>query len=145
MYVTCNIDHALSRLYSSAVFHNEFEEFSPPEITRRPVDDLVLQMKVRHVTEVHIISCNSLGIHTSVRLHSYICNWLFILFVLHISKNHFAVARSCICVCADIGSHQGDQLPFSHSTCRQDHCCKFLSHANMVAMCKCVPVTLYSL
>ena len=34
------------RLYSSAVFHNEFEQFSPPEITRRPVDDLVLQMKV---------------------------------------------------------------------------------------------------
>jgi ATP-dependent RNA helicase DHX37/DHR1 len=28
------------------VFHNEFEQFSPPEITRRPVDDLVLQMKV---------------------------------------------------------------------------------------------------
>ena len=34
------------RLYSSAIFHNEFEQFSPPEITRRPVDDLVLQMKV---------------------------------------------------------------------------------------------------
>ena len=34
------------RLYSSAVFNNEFEKFSPPEITRRPVDDLVLQMKV---------------------------------------------------------------------------------------------------
>ena len=34
------------RLYSSALFHNVFEEFSPPEITRRPVDDLVLQMKV---------------------------------------------------------------------------------------------------
>ena len=34
------------RLYSSAVFQNEFEEFSPPEIMRRPVDDLVLQMKV---------------------------------------------------------------------------------------------------
>lgn len=27
------------------MFHNEFEQFSPPEITRRPVDDLVLQMK----------------------------------------------------------------------------------------------------
>ena len=37
----------LSRLYSSSVFHNEFEEFSPPEMTRRPVDDLVLQMKAR--------------------------------------------------------------------------------------------------
>ena len=28
------------------MFNNEFEQFSPPEITRRPVDDLVLQMKV---------------------------------------------------------------------------------------------------
>ena len=37
---------SIFRLYSSAVFHNEFEQFSPPEITRRPVDDLVLQMKV---------------------------------------------------------------------------------------------------
>ena len=34
------------RLYSSAVFHNEFEQFSAPEISRRPVDDLMLQMKV---------------------------------------------------------------------------------------------------
>jgi HrpA-like RNA helicase len=34
-----------SRLFSSSVFHNEFEMFSPPEVTRRPVDDLVLQMK----------------------------------------------------------------------------------------------------
>lgn len=36
----------LSRLYSSAVFHNEFEQFSEPEVLRRPVDDLLLQMKV---------------------------------------------------------------------------------------------------
>ena len=35
-----------SRLYSSAVFHNDFEEFSEAEICRRPVDDLLLQMKV---------------------------------------------------------------------------------------------------
>ena len=34
------------RLYSSAVFNHDFPQFSPPEITRRPVDDLVLQMKV---------------------------------------------------------------------------------------------------
>jgi len=33
------------RLYSSAVFNDEFEEFSAPEITRRPVEDLILQMK----------------------------------------------------------------------------------------------------
>ena len=34
------------RLYSSAVFQHQFEDFSPPELTRRPVDDLFLQMKV---------------------------------------------------------------------------------------------------
>uniref|UniRef100_A0A8C9UVN2 DEAH-box helicase 37 n=1 Tax=Spermophilus dauricus TaxID=99837 RepID=A0A8C9UVN2_SPEDA len=33
------------RLYSSAVF-GDFEQFPPPEITRRPVEDLILQMKV---------------------------------------------------------------------------------------------------
>ena len=33
------------RLYSSAVFQNDFEEFAEAEICRRPVDDLVLQMK----------------------------------------------------------------------------------------------------
>ena len=36
------------RLYSSAVFGNDFEQFDPPEITRRPVDDLILQMKVSY-------------------------------------------------------------------------------------------------
>ena len=36
----------IRRLYSSAVFNDDFEKFSPPEISRRPVDDLVLQMKV---------------------------------------------------------------------------------------------------
>lgn len=34
------------RLYSSAVYENEFEKYSPPEITRRPIEDLILQMKV---------------------------------------------------------------------------------------------------
>ena len=34
------------RLYSSAVFQHQFDDFSPPELTRRPVDDLFLQMKV---------------------------------------------------------------------------------------------------
>lgn len=33
------------RLYSSAVYNDEFENFSPPEIVSRPVDDLFLQMK----------------------------------------------------------------------------------------------------
>jgi len=40
------------RLYSSAVFTNEFEEFSAPEISRRPVDDLVLQMKDVNIDKV---------------------------------------------------------------------------------------------
>ena len=40
------------RLYSSAVFTNEFEEFSLPEISRRPVDDLVLQMKDMNIDKV---------------------------------------------------------------------------------------------
>ncbi|XP_041347782.1 probable ATP-dependent RNA helicase DHX37 [Gigantopelta aegis] len=40
------------RLYSSAVFNDDFEKFSPPEITRRPVDDLVLQMKDMNINKV---------------------------------------------------------------------------------------------
>ncbi|KAM8960068.1 putative ATP-dependent RNA helicase DHX37 [Pelodytes ibericus] len=39
------------RLYSSAVF-SDFEEFSLPEITRRPVEDLVLQMKSLNIEKV---------------------------------------------------------------------------------------------
>ncbi|KAK6483668.1 putative ATP-dependent RNA helicase DHX37 [Huso huso] len=39
------------RLYSSAVF-GDFEKFSPAEITRRPVDDLVLQMKDLNIDKV---------------------------------------------------------------------------------------------
>nr|XP_023692862.1 probable ATP-dependent RNA helicase DHX37 [Paramormyrops kingsleyae] len=39
------------RLYSSAVF-SDFEEFSEAEITRRPVDDLVLQMKDLNIEKV---------------------------------------------------------------------------------------------
>ena len=35
------------RLYSSAVFNDDFVDFAVPEIMRRPVDDLILQMKVR--------------------------------------------------------------------------------------------------
>ena len=130
MYVACNIYHTFSRLYSSAVFHNEFEEFSPPEITRRPVDDLVLQMKVTLrvlVLKVHTISSNLLDIFKVV--FGYMYNWLYLCYTF--SKNHFAVARRAICVYAGIGSHQGDQLPFSHSTCCQDHCCRFLSHASV--------------
>ena len=40
------------RLYSSAVFNNDFEQFSPPEIVRRPVEDLVLQMKAMCIDKV---------------------------------------------------------------------------------------------
>ncbi|XP_013775733.2 probable ATP-dependent RNA helicase DHX37 [Limulus polyphemus] len=40
------------RLYSSAVFNDEFTQFSAPEITRRPVDDLVLQMKAMYIDKV---------------------------------------------------------------------------------------------
>ncbi|XP_022372928.1 probable ATP-dependent RNA helicase DHX37 isoform X1 [Enhydra lutris kenyoni] len=39
------------RLYSSAVF-GDFEQFPPPEITRRPVEDLILQMKALNIEKV---------------------------------------------------------------------------------------------
>jgi len=39
------------RLYSSAVF-SDFPKFSPPEICRRPVEDLVLQMKSMRIDKV---------------------------------------------------------------------------------------------
>ncbi|RMC05725.1 hypothetical protein DUI87_17268 [Hirundo rustica rustica] len=39
------------RLYSSAVFM-DFEKFSAPEITRRPVEDLILQMKSLNIEKV---------------------------------------------------------------------------------------------
>ena len=48
------------RLYSSAVFQNEFEQFSPPEVTRRPSDDLLLQMKVRTCLCMHLSVCRCL-------------------------------------------------------------------------------------
>ncbi|KAM5199449.1 putative ATP-dependent RNA helicase DHX37 isoform 2-T2 [Hipposideros larvatus] len=39
------------RLYSSAVF-SDFDQFPPPEITRRPVEDLILQMKALNIEKV---------------------------------------------------------------------------------------------
>ncbi|XP_060641566.2 probable ATP-dependent RNA helicase DHX37 [Anolis sagrei] len=39
------------RLYSSAVF-SDFKEFTDPEITRRPVEDLILQMKALNIDKV---------------------------------------------------------------------------------------------
>ncbi|XP_054016492.1 probable ATP-dependent RNA helicase kurz [Hylaeus anthracinus] len=40
------------RLYSSAVFNDQFEQFSQSEIKRKPVDDLLLQMKVMNIDKV---------------------------------------------------------------------------------------------
>lgn len=40
------------RLYSSAVYNDEFQEFSPPEIQEKPIDDLMLQMKVIGIEKV---------------------------------------------------------------------------------------------
>lgn len=40
------------RLYSSAVFSNDFPEFSEPQILRRPVEDLILQMKSMNIDNV---------------------------------------------------------------------------------------------
>ncbi len=47
----CNICVCVCRLYSSAVF-GDFSLFSEAEITRRPVDDLVLQMKDLNIEKV---------------------------------------------------------------------------------------------
>nr|XP_031830340.1 probable ATP-dependent RNA helicase kurz [Nomia melanderi] len=40
------------RLYSSAIFNDQFEQFSQSEIQRKPVDDLLLQMKVMNIDKV---------------------------------------------------------------------------------------------
>ncbi|XP_055695957.1 probable ATP-dependent RNA helicase kurz [Lutzomyia longipalpis] len=40
------------RLYSSAVYNDEFPDFSVPDILKRPVDDIVLQMKCMGITKV---------------------------------------------------------------------------------------------
>lgn len=40
------------RLYSSAVYNNEFLEFSKPEIQEKPIDGLVLQMKAMGIEKV---------------------------------------------------------------------------------------------
>lgn len=41
-----------TRLYSSAVFNDIFQEYSVPEIQQKPVDDLYLQMKCMNVDKV---------------------------------------------------------------------------------------------
>lgn len=40
------------RLYSSAVYNNDFVQFSPPEIQEKPIDGLVLQMKAMGIDKV---------------------------------------------------------------------------------------------
>lgn len=40
------------RLYSSALFNDEFHEYSVPEIQQKPVDDLYLQMKCMNIDKV---------------------------------------------------------------------------------------------
>lgn len=40
------------RLYSSAVYNDEFVDFSPPEIQEKPVDGLMLQMKCMGIDKV---------------------------------------------------------------------------------------------
>lgn len=40
------------RLYSSAVYTNDFPDFSEPEIASKPIDDLVLQMKSLDIVNV---------------------------------------------------------------------------------------------
>lgn len=37
------------RLYSSAIFNDSFAEYTPPEIVRKPVEDLVLQLKTLNI------------------------------------------------------------------------------------------------
>ncbi|XP_029679744.1 probable ATP-dependent RNA helicase kurz [Formica exsecta] len=40
------------RLYSSAVYNDQFEEYSQSEIRKKPVDDLLLQMKAMNIDKV---------------------------------------------------------------------------------------------
>lgn len=40
------------RLYSSAIYNDEFAGFSPPEIQQKPIDGLVLQMKAMGIDKV---------------------------------------------------------------------------------------------
>lgn len=43
---------SLRRLYSAAVFNDQFIEFSPAEVTLRPVEGLLLQMKCMGIEKV---------------------------------------------------------------------------------------------
>lgn len=39
-------------MYSSAIFNDEFPQFSIPEIQQKPIDDLILQMKSMNIVKV---------------------------------------------------------------------------------------------
>ena len=58
------------RLYSSAVY-NDFEQFSPPEIVRRPVEDLMLQMKVCVIVFFVFLNRIQLGKLFNVKTHQW--------------------------------------------------------------------------
>ena len=71
-----------SSLYSSAVYENYFEKYTPAEILQRPVEDLVLQMKVGIFCTIHVdgdILCEfiSLFVQKQIISSSLLClfNW----------------------------------------------------------------------
>lgn len=47
--ITSRFSLAGYRLYSSAVYNDSFAEYTPPEIVRKPVEDLVLQLKTLNI------------------------------------------------------------------------------------------------
>ena len=82
------------RLYSSAVFHHHFPQFSDPEICRRPVTDLLLQLKALGIDRVHnfpfptappveaLLVCRwDIPSHVTCTLHTAHCTQTLILIV----------------------------------------------------------------
>lgn len=43
------------RLYSSAIYNNTFPQFSPPEISRVPIEGVVLLMKRMGINKVRLV------------------------------------------------------------------------------------------
>jgi ATP-dependent RNA helicase DHX37/DHR1 len=41
------------RIYSTAVYNDDFKQFTEPEIVRKPVEDLILQMKDLGIERIH--------------------------------------------------------------------------------------------
>ena len=79
------------RLYSSAVFNHCFDDHLSPEIINRPVDDLVLQMKVicQHCAVIigYVKTCTQ----CIFLLHSYIHIFCFIHFPMQILLDHILI------------------------------------------------------